>query len=75
VTEGDRSSIRFSCFGEFVTILNVELVKNEWLIVIKALFEQYGYVYIPKEVLDQPYTGMNHRKPRFATWFSRYFYV
>jgi hypothetical protein len=65
--------IRFSNFGDMVSVRDEKSVSPGFLAVIRRLCEQFGYVYIPEEVLKQPYTGKNPGVRGIRNWWTRYF--
>ena len=68
-----KPSLRFSSFGDMVTVIKSQDVPAAWLTIIEDLLKKHGYVYVPVEVLQQPYTGKNPGVDGFADWLSRYF--
>jgi hypothetical protein len=70
---GRNTLIRFSNFGNMVTISEDEPAPEEMLSTIKRLFDRYGYVYVPASVLEQPYRGSNPGVTGIDTWWIRYF--
>ncbi len=66
--------LRFSCFGNFFTILEESLTGKLTQSVIKGLIaaaENHGFVYVDEEILlEEPYTGCNKE---FYSWWERYF--
>lgn len=68
-----EASIRFSSFGNLVTIKYPEYLPIEQLNLIIDLFRVYGYVYVPLQVLTHPYTGRNPGIDGFPDWYSRFF--
>jgi hypothetical protein len=68
-----ESSIRFSNFGNLVTIFRTEDVRSDWVNVITDLIEEHGYSYVPEAVLQQSYTGRNKGISGVKDWFQRYF--
>jgi len=66
-------SLRFSNFGSFITISDDEDVPDEMLVSIKQLAENYGYTYIPCQLLDANYTGNNPGVTGIDTWWIRFF--
>lgn len=69
-------SIRFSLFGNMVTIfsntennaLNKYPIKE-----IVDMLQSDGYIYINSELLDEPYDGINKYISKKDTWWTRYF--
>jgi hypothetical protein len=72
--ESNTSAIRFSCFGDMVTIIDPEKLSAALLREIQDLLIKHGYVYVPLPILKQPYTGTNRGAgDGFRDWLSRYF--
>jgi hypothetical protein len=68
------SAMRFSYFGDLVTIIDPENFAGTWLSAITALLRKHGYVYVPISLLKQPYTGENQGEgDGVRDWFARYF--
>ncbi len=65
--------IRFSNFGDLSTVSDEETVPAELLRAVVALLESHGYIYVPVEVLCQPYTGLNPGVDGIRSWWVRYF--
>ncbi len=65
--------IRFSNFGDMVTVSNDNPVPEGTLQVIQNLLAQHGYVYIPAEVLHTPYDGHAAGVGWIRSWWIRYF--
>ena len=55
------------------TVRSEQVLAPETFDLIKAVLEQFGYRYIPSQVLEQPYTGRNPGVTGIATWWIRYF--
>jgi len=73
LTEEYRASVRVSNFGNFATVYDAdEVVQPRILAIIKELLAEFGYIYIPTEMLNEPYTGQNP-VIGFRTWGDRYF--
>lgn len=69
-------AIRFSAFGRLVTIWgNVpEAPVSDGLRTrLNAALTQAGYVPVPYDDLDSPYTGINRFAAEIGTWWLRYF--
>jgi hypothetical protein len=64
----DPISVRVSNWGDMATVSDDSALKSELLERIKALLQQFGYVYIPPSVLVQPHP----RYPK-TSWWIRYF--
>lgn len=67
---GRRGLIRFSNFGDMVTIDDGETLPEPTLSMVLEMLAQYGYTYVPAAVLEAPYTGSN---PDIRSWWIRYF--
>ena len=69
--------LRFSCFGQFFTILEESLTDRLSRSIIKDLIaaaEDHGFVYIDEGVLlEEPYTGCNKELKDLSSWWERYF--
>jgi len=68
---GAMALIRFSSFGDMVTVAEDNPVPNSVLGQAQQVFAQHGFVYVPAAVLDTPYTGC--APGTIATWWIRYF--
>ncbi len=72
--EDYRISVRVSNFGNFATAYEDDtIVQPEILSTIIATLEEFGYIYIPSEILNTPYTGKNRGVDGFSSWGHRYF--
>jgi hypothetical protein len=65
--------IRFSNFGDMVTVSDDEPVPEATMRVVQELFSRHKYVYIPARLLSEPYTGSNPGVTGIASWWIRYF--
>ena len=69
--------LRFSCFGNFFTILEESLIEKLSRSVIKEIIaaaEVHGFVYIDEEILiEEPYTGCNKELEDLGSWWESYF--
>jgi hypothetical protein len=65
--------IRFSNFGDMVSVSDGNPVPNATLQLLQELFLHHGYVYVPAAVLDAPYSGRNPGVTGIRTWWIRYF--
>src|SRR5438128_1706055 len=59
VGEYPQPSIRFSRFDALATLFLIEKVPEGWKSTIENLLSKHGYIYVPADVLAQPYTGSN----------------
>lgn len=74
LNEDYRISIRVSNFGNFATAYEDDtVVQPEVLSSIIATLNEFGYIYIPSEILNTPYTGENRGVDGFSSWGHRYF--
>lgn len=67
--------LRFSAFGEMVTVRDTELVDPTTLDTVRRLCVERGYVFIPPEFTKLPYTGNNRGVTGIRDWWIRYFDV
>jgi hypothetical protein len=70
---GPPAQIRFSNFGDMASVSEDERVPEPTMAAVVELLARHGYVYVPAEVLDQPYTGNNAGVTGIKTWWIRYF--
>jgi hypothetical protein len=71
---GDQHAlIRFSNFGDMAAISDDEPVAEPTMAAVVGLLAKHGYVYVPANVLAQPYTGSNPGVTGIDTWWIRYF--
>lgn len=68
-----QPGIRFSNFGDMVSVWDEKSVSPELLQTIRNLCDQLGYVYVPEDILKQPYTGSNPGVSGIPDWWTRYF--
>lgn len=74
LNEDYRISIRVSNFGDFATAYDDDtVVQPEFLSIIIATLEKFGYVYLPSKILNTPYIGKNRGVNGFHSWGHRYF--
>ncbi|MCA1596483.1 MAG: hypothetical protein LC772_08685 [Chloroflexi bacterium] len=85
LSDGRRLVVRFSNFGDMVTIVVFSKVGDmEFLDAdgpvppvitthILELLARHRYVYVSAEALSGPYTGANPGVTGIATWWIRYF--
>jgi hypothetical protein len=64
--------LRFSHFGNLAAVLLEDKVDKALLNSVMALLPLHGYVYVPNELLAQPYDGVQ-KNPHIDTWWDRYF--
>ena len=65
-------SIRFSAFGQMVTIENLRLLPADQAERVVAALVEGGMVYVSAELAERPYRGKNERFTN-GTWAARYF--
>ncbi|RYU82878.1 hypothetical protein [Hymenobacter persicinus] len=65
-----QPELRFSIFGNLAAVLLAERVEASVLTAIRTLLPLHGYV--PAELLNQPYRGVQNNS-HIATWWDRYF--
>lgn len=65
--------IRFSNFGDMVTVSEEEPVPKELMEKITDLLMKHDYVYVPSSVLIERYTGKNPGVTGIKNWWTRYF--
>ena len=70
---GDMVSVGTCYFGEMSPDGGDEPIPPGLLKTIVGVLEKEGYVYIPAEVLTQPYTGKNPGVTGIRDWWIRYF--
>jgi hypothetical protein len=63
--------VRFSNFGNLVTVTCPELVPSERLKSIIQILKAEGFTFVPQDELDCPYDGVMTGK--FESWWIRYF--
>ncbi|MFG0285341.1 MAG: hypothetical protein ACF8R7_13055 [Phycisphaerales bacterium JB039] len=73
VSHGGRVVIRFSNFGDMATFEEEAAVPDDLRETLLSLFEHHGYVYVPYDVLTEPYTGSNPGVTGIRDWWIRYF--
>ncbi len=71
--DGAKPAIRFSSFGDLVTVMKPESLPDGWLDRIVEILNGHGYTYVPLVELKQPYTGTNPGVSGFREWLARYF--
>jgi hypothetical protein len=69
---GAMALIRFSSFGDMVTVSEDNPVPGSVLGQAQQVFSQHGFVCVPYAVLNTPYTGCAP-PGTIATWWIRYF--
>ncbi len=65
--------IRVSNWGNIATVSDEQILQPSALTTIRDLMQQFGYVYIPSDLLNTPYTGKNPGVTGIRTWWIRYF--
>jgi len=66
--------LRASNFGNLATIYDDDtVVKQGARATIVSTLAEFGYIYIPIDVLNIPYTGRNPGVSGFRTWGERFF--
>ncbi len=65
--------IRFSNFGNMVTVGNVNFLSERMTVAVLELFEIHGYIYVPESELAAEYTGSNPGVSGIRNWWIRYF--
>ena len=65
--------MRFSNFGDMISVVDEESANGDALDVAKRIVQEHGYAYIPEEVLQAPYTGENPGVTGIRDWWIRYF--
>ena len=69
--------LRFSCFGNFFTVLEESLLHKLDASVIKdiiAVSKSHDFVYIDEDILlEESYTGCNKELEYIDSWWERYF--
>jgi hypothetical protein len=65
------TALRFSNFGNFVAVVSEVNVRRNQLPLIGSTLAEYGYVYVPDEVLEEPYDG--DMAPDIRSWHVRFF--
>ena len=73
LAKGRHATIRFSNFGNMVTVSDDEPVPEALLDSVVTLLTDHGYVYVPANILDRPYTGHNAARGEIRDWWIRYF--
>jgi hypothetical protein len=69
--EGKPVALRFSNFGQMVSVYEEENVADI-LPTVKEILAK-DYVYVPPRLLKRPYNGKNRVVTDIATWWQRYF--
>ncbi|MBL4637357.1 MAG: hypothetical protein JKY56_26110 [Kofleriaceae bacterium] len=65
-------AIRFSAFGNLFTVTKADDFDDDAFTSAREMTSKAGYLYVPADQLDEPYTGAN---PHLAntTWWTRFF--
>ena len=66
-------ALRFSCFGDMIALTPDAEPPPSLLEHIRKLATRHGYVFVPTDVLEQPYTGINPGVTGIRDWWIRYF--
>jgi hypothetical protein len=72
----EPQQVLVSNFGDFAAMSDrADTVSPETLARIQAVLREHGYVWMPGDVIDLPYTGSNPygRYGGFRTWRDRFF--
>lgn len=79
LTEAGRSlnyvvRLRVSNFGSLATVYDDDtMVQEQVLASMRQTLEEQGYIYVPSDLLAEPYTGKNPGVSGFRNWGLRYF--
>jgi len=65
--------LRFSNFGNMVSISPDHEVDEQTLAIIEDICDQKGYFFIPTQFTERPYTGKNSGVTGIPDWWIRYF--
>lgn len=68
-----QPTIRFSNFGDMASVSFGELLPKETTDIVDRLLKEHGYINVPSEELDLPYSGDNPGVTGIETWGIRYF--
>jgi len=66
-----RTVLRFSNFGNFVTLSDFKNISEDWKNIIFDILEKQSFIYIPLEYLYLEYDGCEAGK--INSWWIRYF--
>lgn len=69
----DWGSLRFSNFGNMIAFTPDHETPAAVATVIEGLAKEMGYILIPTEVLEEPYSGANAGVTGIRNWWIRYF--
>ena len=72
-SEDDICFIRFSNFGDLVSIYSDHEVDRQLNKLILSLLAKHNYTYLPFAETALEYTGLNAGRAGIDTWWSRYF--
>jgi hypothetical protein len=64
--------LRISNFGNLVSITDESEISDEDIIIIKNILIKYDFIYIPRDILDKKYNGIN-KNNNIRTRRIRYF--
>lgn len=71
-----KFEIVFSAFGRLFTIWGnapERPVSEPDVQIAQQLLEDEGYLFVPVEYLDEPYTGSNAFRDRIPDWWHQFF--
>lgn len=66
-------TIRFSNFGNLVSVTWSELLPAGVFQEAVSLLESNGFTFVPEDQLQEAYDGVMEDRKTFATWWVRYF--
>jgi len=73
VNDSEFVLVRFSNFGEMVSFSEEVTAPDALRRTLIKLFEKHDYVYVPADVLNEPYSGKNPGVTGIRNWWIRYF--
>jgi len=68
-----RVSLRFSNFGNMVTLTDEESVPDVEYRIIQSTLHDHGFTYVPTDELEKEYYGVIPDRRTIGTWWIRYF--
>lgn len=71
--DGGMVFLRCSNFGRMATVGPERYLSSDELATIRAVLETLSYVFVPDDLLMQPYTGPNPGVTGIKNWYHRYF--